>query len=31
MLHLYDEIDRLPVTDDPGADLIAIGTKVAQL
>ena len=28
--YLYDEIDRLPVTDDPGADLIAIGTNVVR-
>jgi AcrR family transcriptional regulator len=28
--YLYDEIDRLPVTDDPAADLIAIGTKVVR-
>lgn len=28
--YLYDEIDRLPLTDDPAADLIAIGTKVVR-
>jgi AcrR family transcriptional regulator len=28
--YLYDQIDRLPVTDDPAADLIAIGTKVVR-
>lgn len=28
--YLYDEIDRLPVTDDPAADLIAIGTQVVR-
>lgn len=28
--YLCDEIDRLPVTDDPPADLIAIGTKVVR-
>jgi len=28
--YLHDEIDRLPVTDDPAADLIAIGTKVIR-
>jgi AcrR family transcriptional regulator len=28
--YLYDEIDRLPVTDDPAADLVAIGTKVVR-
>jgi AcrR family transcriptional regulator len=28
--YLYDEIDRLPVSDDPAADLIAIGTKVVR-
>lgn len=27
---ICDEIDRLPVTDDPTADLIAIGTKVVR-
>src|SRR5262245_50341856 len=28
--YLYDQIDRLPVTDDPAADLVAIGTKVVR-
>lgn len=28
--YLYQEIDRLPVTDDPAADLVAIGTKVVR-
>jgi AcrR family transcriptional regulator len=28
--YLYDQIDRLPVSDDPAADLIAIGTKVVR-
>jgi AcrR family transcriptional regulator len=28
--YLYDEIDRLPVTNDPAADLIAIGTDVVR-
>lgn len=28
--YLCDEIDRLPVTDDPEADLITIGTKVVR-
>src|SRR5262245_35076024 len=28
--YLYAQIDDLPMTDDPGADLIAIGTKVVR-
>lgn len=28
--YLYNEIERLPMTDDPAADLIAIGTKVVR-
>ena len=28
--YLYDEIDRLPKTDDPAADLIAIGTEAVR-
>lgn len=28
--YLYDQIDRLPATDDPAADLIAIGTQVVR-
>lgn len=28
--YLHDEIDRLPVTDDPAADLVAIGTQVVR-
>jgi AcrR family transcriptional regulator len=28
--YLYDEIDRLPVTEDPADDLIAIGTNVVR-
>ena len=27
---LYEEIDRLPVTDDPAADLVAIGTQAVR-
>ena len=27
---LYDDIDKLPETDDPGADLVAIGTHVVR-
>ena len=28
--YLYDEIDRLPKSDDPAADLIAIGTEAVR-